>query len=363
MNAERLHSITRMLLDEMNQTDIVNKIKNLIDSLNNVVNQPAPPHQQALATNLTSVYDTLTKTTIDTISPAWRQMLIELKGEQFFGKKLMFTIQEIFQRNQITPAVALDELRKLHKDIDAFKNALEKVVSSFQHLTIGDDKLKPGQCEIAMLVPRNAINNQLLELSNELKELSFVLNTFSEVATGKVDYLNIKNISSSDFSVFLDAGATFAACLSIVIERTVALYKQLLEIRKLRQDLQKQGVPDKRTEGIEHYANELMSDGIDKLSTEIIEKFYKKDDKERKNELTNAVIISLNKIANRIDKGYNFDVRVEPLSEPEAQEKAQSDPTLLENISIIENASKNIQFMKLEGSPILNLPESKKESK
>ena len=214
-------------------------LTNVYNSLNNVVNQPAAPHQQVLATNLTSVYDTLSNTTIDTISPAWRQMLIEMKGEQFFGKKLMLIIQEIFQRNQITPAVALEELRKLHKDIDAFKKALEKAISAFQHLTISDDKLTPGQCEIAMLVPRNAINNQLLELSNELKELSFVLNTFSEVATGKVDYLNIKNISSSDFSVFLDAGVTFAACLSILTRGIILMfvlnhYLNLKHKRKLK---------------------------------------------------------------------------------------------------------------------------------
>jgi len=83
------------------------------------------------------------------------------------------------------------------------------------------------------------------------------------------------------------------------VERVVALYKQLLEIRKLNQEIQQQGVPEKELSGIENYANNLMEKGIEKIAVEVIKEYHKKDDKERKNELTNAVRISLNKIANR----------------------------------------------------------------
>jgi hypothetical protein len=63
----------------------------------------------------------------------------------------------------------------------------------------------------------------------------------------------------------------------------------LLEIRKLRQEIRKQGVPDDDTSGIESYANQLMEKGIEKIAVEVVNEYHKKDDKGRKNELTNKV--------------------------------------------------------------------------
>jgi hypothetical protein len=75
----------------------------------------------------------------------------------------------------------------------------------------------------------------------------------------------------------------------------------------------------------------------------------------RKNELTSLTRVSLNRIANRIDRGYNIEVRVATV-EPDgksAQGKAGD-----EHIAAIRAATKNMQFMKLEGKPILQLPEA-----
>ncbi|HOE76706.1 MAG TPA: hypothetical protein PLK07_08950 [Rectinema sp.] len=211
------------------------------------------------------------------------------------------------------------------------------------------------------MIPRKAVSNCLPELAEELKELSFILNAFSEVATGKKVDLPIRSISSTDLMVYLDAVLPFAACLAVAIERTVTLYKQLLEIRKLREDLRKQGVPDEQTVGIEDYANKLIEGGIEKASVEIIDKFYHQKDGGRKNELLNAVRISLNKIANRIDRGYNLEVRVEPIQAKE--EDTKKDQHIREAILTIQSATPKMQFLKLEGEPILKLPEGKEKAK
>src|SRR6185437_1905865 len=187
------------------------------------------------------------------------------------------------------------------------------------------------------------------------KELTFILNTFSEVATGHADELHIKTISSSDLLVYVTTYPFHAACLATAIERLVALNKSLLEIRKLQVDLRRQGVPDGAVKGIEEHANTHMEKGIDKLSVEIVGEFYNRNDDGRKNELTTAVKFSLNNIANRIDQGYNIEVRCAPLAEekPENEEVKKA-------LAVVQKASANMQFLKLEGDPILKLPESKK---
>lgn len=357
MNAERLHAVTIALNEEMTKSGVTEKLQALIQSLSNVINQPVQPHQQNLANTLKAMYAAVQESPSDSFSPAWRQILIEIGGDEICGEMLKNTIEGIFARNQITPAVAMQELQELHKRIKGFKSALEQCTTAFRQFNIGDEKLSPGDCEIGVLIPRKSIDNRLIEFSNELKELGFILNTFAEVATGKKDELAIRTISSSDLLVHLSATAPYAACLAIAIERIVALYKQLLEIRKLHQELQKHGVPDGQITGIEDYANQLMGKGIDKVSVEIIDQFYKEKDKGRKNELTNAVRISLNRLANRIDRGFNVEVRVEPLVEiePESEENIK----IQEATKIIQSATKNMQFLKMEGSPILKLPESK----
>jgi hypothetical protein len=361
MNAERLHAIAVALNAEMTNGKTVGRMQELITNLQNVVNQPATPHQQALSQSLKTIHSALAEPPSDRFSPAWREILREIDGEDFFGKTLNANIDAIFARNQITPAVALEELQQLNKRLTAFKNALDQITVAFRHLKIGDEKLSPGECEIGILIPRNAVSNQLLDFADELKELGFILNSFAEVATGKKDELKIRTISSSDLLVHLQAAAPYAACLAVSIERVIALYKQLLEIRKLREDIRKQGVPDDQTTGVEIFANQLMEKGIDKIAVEVVNEYHKKGDSGRKNELTNAIRISLNKIANRIDCGFNIEVRVEPVvkkddKEPQDEEKQKA-------IAAIQAATANMQYLKLEGQPILKLPEEKKEHK
>lgn len=360
MNAERLHAIALVLNQEMTKNHLIEKLQELISALSNVVSQQQhPQHQQTLANNLKALYSALTDSPSDSFSPAWSQLLSEIGGYDLFGNELRKGIQNIFERNQITPAVALSELQQLQKQISSFKNGLDQLISSFRQFKIGDEKLSPGECEIGMLIPRKAVDNSLTEFADELKELAFILNTLSEVSTGKKGALSIKTISSSDLMVYLDAIIPFAACLSVAIERIVALYKQILEIRKLHSELAKQGVPEEQTSSIKDYANTLMGNGVEKLSVEIVEKFCHSSDKERKNELVTATKISLNRIANRIDRGYNLEVRVEPMEKPSQEDKGRKE--VLEKIQIIQAATKNMQFMKIDGPPILCLPESKEK--
>lgn len=284
---------------------------------------------------------------------------MELGGINLFGASLKATIDEIITRNQITLAVALKELKQLREQLQSFKTALDNLISAFNHFKIGDERLSPGQCEIGMLIPRKEVDNRLIQFAEELKEIAFILNTFSEVATGKIDELEIKTISSTDLMVYLDAIPPFAACLAVAIERIVALYKQLLEIRRLHRDLIDQAVPKEQLAGIEDHANKLMDNGIEKLSVEIVDMFHKEKDKGRKHELTTATRISLNRIANRIDRGYNIEVRVEPIQKTEKEDDATKE--IQEKVELIQAASKNMQFMKLEGPPILRLPEAKEK--
>jgi hypothetical protein len=329
-------------------------MQSLVNALQAVVQSSNQTTQQNLASAISAMYQALTESKADVFSPTWRQILHEIGGDELVGEKLKNEIEGSLARNQLTPAVAYQELTALLKRLEEFRDALQQAFSAFTQLKIGNERLEPGKCEIGVLIPRQAVENSLPKFAEELEELTFILNTFSEVATNQTAELKITTISSSDLLVYLDPGnATFAACLAVALERVVALYKQMLEIRKLHGELETKGVPSKIAEDLDKYANEVVGLGIQKLSVEIVDEFYTTNkDGGRKNELKNAVHISLNKIANRIDKGFYIEVRCEP---PDPAAEATEDE--IKAIETVQAAAAKMQFLNLEGKPLLKLAE------
>lgn len=360
MNIERLHAIAIAVLDDINKTNTDSTLQQIVNALQNQINRPQEPaFQQQVSEHLKTLYASLENAPSNDFSPTWKQALKELNIHGLLGNNLRNQIKEIFERNQITPSIALEELRKLHGQLAARKTSLEQVAASFKQLEIGAEELKAGQCEVGVLVPRLAINNRLNEFADDLDELNKIFAVFSELTTGTRPGFEIRSISSSDFSVFLDMLPVAAAAIAVATERIVSVYKQILEIRKLHGELKNQGVPNKALKDILSHANSRMKEEIEKLIPELLDKYYGNKDKGRRSELTTELHFSLSKIANRIDKGYNVEIRVRPLSEEEqAAKEGEQAPQDAEHIQVILAASKNIEFLKLEGEPILTLPES-----
>lgn len=360
MNAERLHVIARAIKHEMQSTRIVNLLQQLSSNLQNQVNQPQQPqHQQSVVDSLRSLYDALENAASNKFSPAWTQITEEIGAHDLLGTNLQARLQDIFERNQITPSIAHEEVTKLFKEAQELNSALDQLLAGFNHLKIGFEELDPGECELGVLIPREFVRNDLDSFGKELEELDSIFKTFAEVAVGTRPNLNIRTISSSDLTVFLDLAPEIAACTAIAIERIIALYKQLLEIRKLHKDMKDQGVPEDSLVGVEDHANNLMNNGIDKLAVELLDRYFANGDNCRKNELQTGLRFALKKVANRIDNGFNIEIRVEPypVTDEEPREETET-PEVETHISVIQSASKNLQFIKLEGDPLLSLPES-----
>jgi hypothetical protein len=354
MNAERLHVIARTLKQELAQKRITENLQTLVNSLQSIVQSTNQSTQQNLVSSRDAFLTSVTDTPSDSFTPAWRQVLVELGGEELFGKKLKQQVQQILSDNQITPAVSHQKLSEILSKLQTFKSALDQLVAGFTSFHIGSEELAPGEAEITLLIPRVEVDDKLDDFTNELEEMEFILNTFSEVATGHKDDLKIRSVSSSGLMIFLAASPAFAAIIAKVVDLIVGQYKKILEIKKLQLEIERLQLPDEISAKTKEHANSLMETEIDKFTVEII-KQYPLRNAERKNELTTAVKISLNRVANRIDRGFNFEVRIEP---PKALAKdAPENKEVQLAVQTIQAASVNMQYMRLEGPPILTLPE------
>jgi hypothetical protein len=72
--------------------------------------------------------------------------------------------------------------------------------------------------------------NSLDGFADELEEEKFILDTFSELADGHKDALQIRTLSSSGLLVYLAASASFGAIIATVVDFVVGKYKNILEI-------------------------------------------------------------------------------------------------------------------------------------
>jgi hypothetical protein len=361
MNVERLYAIALSIQKDLGESKITDFFQQFVNALANQVSQPAQPQfQQETSRCLNELYIALGKSEVNSFSHAWRQTLDEIGGDYLLGDNLAATITEVFNRNQITPAVALSELQSVFSELAEFSGAIERLVASLHVLGIESEDLGPSESEIGVLIPRAFVDNELGDFANELKEINRIFGVFSEISTGSRPGFRIKTISSSELTVFLEAVPVVAACIAHGVERVVELYKKLLEIRKLQAEMSKQGVPKKDLKGVEDYAKTVMEKGIETVIKELMKEFKSTVEPGRKNELTIELRLALNKLSNRVDSGFNFEVRMQaPVDKGgEDQGKDQAMQELdRKHYEDISRAATNLQFLKLEGDPILHLPE------
>lgn len=365
MNAERLHVIALAVLDDLKHTNAEALLGAIVQSLQNQINQPQQPqYQQQVVDNLRALEQALSNAPSNAFSPAWKSIIKEIAGEALLGEELKVKIQEIFQRNQITPSIALEEIRSLHTALSKFRSALEQVVTGFGYLNIGKEELKPGECEVGILIPRSLVQSKLKDFGQELSELDKVLGVFAELVTGSRPGYEIRSVSSTDFLVYLVVGAGVLRCIAEALDKLTSAYERILKIRTKRTELLNEGVPHDNLKGLEDYANNLLVNVIKETVQSLLEKYWKDKEDGRRNELAVELEVSLGKIAKRIDRGVNFEFRVGPI---EQQENGASEEVrqLQQDLQYIRLVAQKLPFIKLQGEPILSLPdpESEKEQK
>lgn len=358
MNTERLHRLAIAILEDLNKTNVLQKFKQITEALKNQTNQPQQPQfQQQVSQYLKELCDALDNAPSNGFSPEWRQRLEELNIESILGYELKKQLKNIFERNQITPSVALGELQSIYQQVQKLKESVDHIIVSFQYLKIGAEDLNPGQCELGIIIPRS-LNNKLEDFGKELSELNNIFATFCEVAAGNRPGFEIITISSSNFTVFCDLLPVVGACIAHTIERIIAAYKDILEIKLYHRKLAEKGIPKKDLKGIHRYADSHMSNVIDKLIPEILKEYGQGIEESRKCELQTELKFTLNKLARRIDKGYNIEIRIKTVEASDKSADKKSVKEFDKYVQSIKVASNGMQFIKTKGDPILTLPES-----
>jgi hypothetical protein len=285
VNAERLHAIVNALRGEMEEVETGALLPQLRDHLQQVVASPDAPGPQQEASRIRGeLNERLSGALSNEFSPAWREALDELGVTDLVGDGLRDQIEEIFTRNEITPSAAVSELDPLVERVQQLQSALDSVHHGLSVLAIGADELGPGDIEIGFLIPRAAVKDELEELGKEFIKLQRILDPFLEVATGSREGLCVHSISSSAFGAFLQSYPAAALLIATAVERLIAGYKKIMDIRVAQQTLKDSGLTDKALQAIADEVETKISRDIRAIVTDVL-KEAPGIEKGRRNEL------------------------------------------------------------------------------
>ena len=107
---------------------------------------------------------------------------------------------------------------------------------------------------------------------------------------------------------------------------------------------------------VDDRVNAMMDEKIREYVAEVVEERFETGVRAaRSHELETELVNSLRKIANRIDHGYNFDVRAPEPDEPEGAENPDSE--IDQATQRIVAASPNLKYINRTGQSVLSLPE------
>jgi hypothetical protein len=361
VNTERLHELARELRNELDDNRIPQLMQQLVQSLQAISAQPgAADQQQQVASARDELSSGLRDAPSNRFSPAEREAVAELGIADLLGNGLRAQIEEVFARNELTPAAAAAQLEPLMSRIAGLDNALNQVVQSFDFFEIGFDELHPGEFEIGFLIPRPAVNDALGGLGTELLRLKRILGPFLEVTTDTREDPKIRSVSSSNFQIILQSHPAAALMIAATVERIISAYEKVMNIRVAYNQLKEADVAPEALAAVESDAEGKMAAEIKVLVEELLEKVDAQE--ERTNELRKDFEHALNGIANRIDRGYTFEVRAGELPEPSESddegEESPEDQELRATVEAVLAKQQILNFTNTTGSSILELPEA-----
>lgn len=366
MNVEKLYTIAMSVVEDLTNNNVLQTLSKINSVLSSITSQSNNgTHLQELSNQLSQLRERCEKSGINDYSPLWLQTLDEI-GLYPMGSELFQFVDEIIQRNQLTVPVAQKEIAEIYSKLNARKTALEQMVKSFSALELGNESLAEGDCEVGIMIPRGYVDNSLSGLSGEFDALGDALLVFEEVATGGRSEFKVNSIGSSDFGLYLAAAAPTALVISKVIEKLMNSYKTYWEVREIKQKLQEKSVPVANLEGLETHINDIVKKSIEECVEELLEGAHESLDSGRKNELRTELRLSMNKLANRVDRGFNLEIRVNKPQVDYNEDGESSSEYSDEEVKVYDDIkahSSNFTYIDTSEVPVIDLPEREEDLK
>ena len=312
MNTGKLYALAKDLADE-NEEKSVHLLAGLLSRLQDVIDNPVPEHQQMLSASLDSLRECLKDAPSNNFHDDWKNMLEEIGVAEYYGIALLKKVEKIFSENQITPATVLEKTQELQNRVTENKNNFNNIINSFEFFDIDLDILEDGECELSITIPKK-IGGKMDKLGEEIDQLSkVILKPFVEITGESSDGFIVKGVSSSDPTIYVLLTCAVACSILSVIDKSLSVYKKLLEIKAIRLQAKKAEVGDAVIDAFDNDIKNKMTDLVNHAVSEYLAEFPEaQSDGSRgrsPEEINNQITSSVEKLIRRFDDGFAMSVR------------------------------------------------------
>lgn len=358
MNTERLHSLLRLLIKANNKHNFVDLLQNFENAYTQSVQTPSPENADAFNNALNALRATAHEFPVGSLSPSRRKILEAIGGATYYGEGLALEIDHIIAGSD-TPSNAVVEIQNLRSKVNEFFPTIQALDDSLNKLGVGTEDVPKDSAEIEILIPEEMVEGHLNGLVKETRHLDTALSDIREVVTGKRASLDIRSLGSGSLELYLTVDLVTGAYVLNFITGVVLLINSILQTRRDRESLKLQDAPKQIIKEIKNWEDKRITDEIDKLRDEILEKY--KGEEGRKNELRNALSNSLKRLADRIDRGMDIDVTTAATVGEKGGEEATGEVEQIKaerrSIESIQKDANIISQIERNRAPVLQLPD------
>ncbi len=343
MNMGRFHAAVTALIAEFDSIGTIGHLQSVEAALQASISQPSEETAIEFKKKYKNILDVLAESGSNFEAPTRRMIYAEIRAIDNIGLVLSNRIKESFSSNNVTPSSALAELIKIREGVVEFYSNISVLEGQLNDLDIEYDELEAGEFEIGISIPKDMFSSGIDELGKELKLINELSRTFSEVAGEDTTSTTLKTISSSEWQIFLDSMPATALLLATAVERIVALYKNHLEIRKLKAEMENKELPDKIIEEMKKFVSSQVKKELKSISNDLVDEYYVNNDDGRKHEMKTAMSISLKYLASRIDNGSTIEVRGKKGEQPKEPKKPSKPDGIEDSDELRINYEKSLE--------------------
>ena len=348
MNAESLRATIERLLKDEGQFAIQQRLTELQTALSQLASQPGQPQYQIQVSSALTQLRTTAEQIALRYDPSALRRIAEIGANRFFGLEMSTEVDAAVAENPMTPAVAQQRVSKLLSDRSSFLEELRVTAKGLGVLGVSIEALDPGGAEIGFQIPRELFSNELAGLISELRVLRRVIRAFAEVATGSIEPIEVRQLSTSDPTFFFGLSLATVTALGGAVQWALARWKEVEEIRKVRAETQK--LTSFTPEEIGIFFDNKITATIDAAVSAKADQIVPITDGEtgRRHEQRTDVEWALSSLLARIERGMTVEIRFLP---PESSnESAAADASRLADIV------PTLSFPPRDPDPILSLP-------
>jgi hypothetical protein len=318
MDASKLLNV---LFDLYN--DSVNGVVSTL--LNTLVTKLSAGQTTDINSSLQVLQNELHKDVLSTYSPSNLEIARSIGASEFFGHNASEFIKDIFDDNAYDVNKTFSELQAYVKRRKDYIDLLEKTRENLKALNISPYYPTDDIYEVGLLLPKEGNQNTIISITKDLNQWDKIFKTLKELTGDSPEDTRIDYVSNGSLQFFIDHPAVVAACLSAIITGIVQIFKKVTEFQQVKEQLKTLKL-NSAIKSVEKQEKQLVTDGINDLSTEIIKQFaVKKIEEERLNELKIAVNGQLKFIAKCINNGITIEINPPYLTPPDATEEDASD--------------------------------------